>query len=283
MEQKAGILTSTTCFDVQPQSQRLLAVASNLTASKAFSALLQHGGDCALVSGINSTEIAHTSKKNSMIGNNSIFARYSVPIENSNFESIPALGNPSALSKNSILASNAEPHNNPHNNSISNLQILTASDFVHVCAALHHESFEDAVVKAEALDAAGVAGFASQALEGRKGQGLFTVGPDTTLLDAARCMLTNRVRRLPVVAGNQVVGIVTLDTIMRSVAKSIPMDNRIIGTLDIITSQLKVITGHTVLADALDLFMDHNISSLPVVDVNGRLLAVYEKLSVLVS
>jgi CBS domain-containing protein len=48
---------------------------------------------------------------------------------------------------------------------------------------------------------------------------LVTVNPDTSLKDAARVMSTNRIRRLPVLKQNQLVGIVVASDFVRNIGK----------------------------------------------------------------
>ncbi len=48
---------------------------------------------------------------------------------------------------------------------------------------------------------------------------LMTVGPDTSLRDAARLMSSNKIRRLPVLKNNKLVGIVVASDFVRNVGK----------------------------------------------------------------
>ena len=48
---------------------------------------------------------------------------------------------------------------------------------------------------------------------------LITVGPDTSLREAARVMSTNRIRRLPVLKNNKLVGILVASDFVRNVGK----------------------------------------------------------------
>jgi CBS domain-containing protein len=48
---------------------------------------------------------------------------------------------------------------------------------------------------------------------------LVTVGPDTSIKDAARVMSTNKIRRLPVLKQNQLVGIVVASDFVRNLGK----------------------------------------------------------------
>ena len=48
---------------------------------------------------------------------------------------------------------------------------------------------------------------------------LITVEPETSLKDAARIMSTNKIRRLPVLKNNQLVGIVVASDFVRNVGK----------------------------------------------------------------
>ena len=46
----------------------------------------------------------------------------------------------------------------------------------------------------------------------------FTIGPDASIADASRLMLTNKIRRLPVVEGERLVGIISVADIVRAIA-----------------------------------------------------------------
>jgi CBS domain-containing protein len=48
---------------------------------------------------------------------------------------------------------------------------------------------------------------------------IITVNPDTSLKEAARVMLTNKIRRLPVLKNNKLVGIVVASDFVRNVGK----------------------------------------------------------------
>jgi acetoin utilization protein AcuB len=103
-----------------------------------------------------------------------------------------------------------------------------------------------------------------------------TIGPDTTLPEAARLMKECRIRRLPVVESGRLVGIVTLGDIREaspSTATSLTIYelNYLLSRLivrEIMTHDPIAITPDTSLEAAARLMLEHKIGGLPVTDCN---------------
>ncbi|CAG5118668.1 unnamed protein product, partial [Candidula unifasciata] len=116
------------------------------------------------------------------------------------------------------------------------------------------------------------------------------ITPDASLFDAIKSLLENHVHRLPVmdeVTGNALY-ILThkrilrfLHMFMRSLAEPPFMRSTIkelgIGTYtNVITA-----TPETTILTALNLFMDHRVSALPVVNSAGEIINIYAKFDVI--
>jgi acetoin utilization protein AcuB len=101
-----------------------------------------------------------------------------------------------------------------------------------------------------------------------------TVNPDTVLRDALRLMIDNKVRRLPVMDDERLVGIVTLEDLRR--AEPPPGIGlglvRITDMLSIMTVHQvmsrdpKTITPDAALIEAARMMLEHTISALPVME-----------------
>ena len=122
--------------------------------------------------------------------------------------------------------------------------------------------------------------------EGQKKRALVTVGdwmtrdivtisPEATVLEAYRHMTQNRIRRLPVLDGRALVGIVTMSDICRVKPCSTqspyntPEVNRYLNQINvkaIMTSQPVTITPSTTITQAAGIMLKRRISGLPVLD-----------------
>jgi acetoin utilization protein AcuB len=108
-----------------------------------------------------------------------------------------------------------------------------------------------------------------------------TVGPDASVSDAYDLMRKHHVRRLPVVEGEWLVGIVTLKDLWAAVA-SLEADADIFDTafhmdrftvLESMTHHVVTISPDASITTACDLMLRHEIGALPVV-VEGRLVGI---------
>lgn len=119
---------------------------------------------------------------------------------------------------------------------------------------------------------------------------LVSIGPDSSLFEAIRMLITNRIHRLPVIdpdTGN-VLYILTHKRILRflflyinelpkpSYLKSKIRDLRI-GTL----SDIETATEETSIIEALKKFVNRRVSALPLIDPEGRLKDIYAKFDVI--
>jgi CBS domain-containing protein len=108
----------------------------------------------------------------------------------------------------------------------------------------------------------------------------YVVAPETSLVDAYSLMFENEVRRLPVVQGQTLVGIITLSDIQRA----IPL---ILGELDtatklamaaakvrdVMTSDPIAVAPDDTIQEAAELMLENQVSGVPVVE-NGRVVGI---------
>uniref|UniRef100_A0A2H1VHA2 SFRICE_020488 n=1 Tax=Spodoptera frugiperda TaxID=7108 RepID=A0A2H1VHA2_SPOFR len=119
---------------------------------------------------------------------------------------------------------------------------------------------------------------------------LVSIGPDNSLFDAIRMLITNRIHRLPVIdpeTGN-VLYILTHKRILRflflyinDLPKPSYLQNKLrdlrIGTLN----DIETATEDTSIIDALRKFVNRRVSALPLIDSEGRLKDIYAKFDVI--
>ena len=106
-----------------------------------------------------------------------------------------------------------------------------------------------------------------------------SVTADTPLTQVAELMQTEDVGVVPVVAGEQLLGIVTdRDIVVRVVAKG--RDPREVSAADAASQDLVTVTPDENLNDALKLMADYQVRRLPVVGEDNRLLGVVSQADV---
>ncbi len=97
------------------------------------------------------------------------------------------------------------------------------------------------------------------------------IGPDTLFRDALSLMKGRGCRRLPVVEGEQLVGIVTERDLHRAVVRYVdaPVEVSELMTVDVVTTGVDAS-----LREAARTMMERRIGSLPVVDDEGRVVGI---------
>ena len=108
------------------------------------------------------------------------------------------------------------------------------------------------------------------------------IGPDTTLPEAHRLMIRHSIRRLPVVAGGKLVGIVTLGDVRGAepsdaTSLSIWELNEVAAMLnidEIMTARPFTVSEDAPMGEAAHLMLKHKISCLPVVDMKGAVVGI---------
>jgi CBS domain-containing protein len=109
-----------------------------------------------------------------------------------------------------------------------------------------------------------------------------TITPDTTLPEAHRLMTEKRVRRLPVMKNNVLVGIVTLGDVRGAepsgaTSLSIWEVNYLLSKLkieEIMTRNLLTISSNATIGQAAEMMLEHKVSGLPVVNADRQLVGI---------
>lgn len=115
-----------------------------------------------------------------------------------------------------------------------------------------------------------------------------TLTPEQTLRDAINLLRSKRIRHLPVVEGQQLVGIVTDRDVKRatpSVLTGVGNDEYDNSLLTIKVAQLMTrepitVPGRSSLKSAVEIFINTRVGALPVVD-DGRLVGILTDVDVL--
>jgi CBS domain-containing protein len=108
----------------------------------------------------------------------------------------------------------------------------------------------------------------------------YVVAPETSLVDAYSLMFEKEVRRLPVVQGQTLVGIITLSDIQRNIPLVLPdvdmttrleMSARTVG--DVMTSDPLTVAPDDTIQEAAERMLENQVSGLPVVE-NDRVVGI---------
>jgi len=100
-----------------------------------------------------------------------------------------------------------------------------------------------------------------------------TVEPTTSTVEAAQIMREEDAGRVPVVEGDQLVGIVTdRDIVLRVVAEA--RDPRTVTVGEIASRQLVTIDPEQSVDEAARLMAEHQVRRLPVVEEDGQLVGI---------
>ena len=105
-----------------------------------------------------------------------------------------------------------------------------------------------------------------------KGTDVVSVGPDATVLEAARIMNDHRIGALVVLAEGKLAGIFTERDIMRRVVAE-QRDPASVKVSEAMTSPVACAAPHTLVEELRGVFRDKRIRHLPVIDA-GRVLGI---------
>jgi CBS domain-containing protein len=100
-----------------------------------------------------------------------------------------------------------------------------------------------------------------------------SIEPSTTVTEAARLMKTEDVGSLPIVDGDQLVGVVTdRDIVIRVVAEGKDPQSTTVG--EIASRDLVTVDPEQDLDEALRLMAQHQVRRLPVAEEDGKLVGI---------
>ena len=106
-------------------------------------------------------------------------------------------------------------------------------------------------------------------------QELSTAEPETEIIEAYQLMLGDQIRRLPVVASDQLVGIVTLSDLYRVLDLLSNMEQTVSQKLEqmtveeVMTPDPVTVTEDATVGEAAQKMLENKISGLPVLDPAG--------------
>ena len=106
-------------------------------------------------------------------------------------------------------------------------------------------------------------------------QELSTAEPETEIIEAYQLMLGTEIRRLPVVAANQLVGIVTLSDLYRvfdllsNTEQTLSQKLEQMTVAEVMTPNPVTVTEEATIGEAAQKMLENKISGLPVLDPVG--------------
>jgi CBS domain-containing protein len=115
-----------------------------------------------------------------------------------------------------------------------------------------------------------------------------TLTPEETLRDAINLLRRKRIRHLPVVDGNKLLGIVTDRDVKRATPSVLAgverdeYDNSLVAikVAQLMTRDPITVSGRASLKSAVEIFINSRVGALPVVD-DGRLIGILTDIDVL--
>jgi CBS domain-containing protein len=102
---------------------------------------------------------------------------------------------------------------------------------------------------------------------------VLTITPDSTIHNAARIMLENKVNALPVLENDELIGILTSSDLLRFIIAQYPSLNKKITISDYMADEVVTVSKDTTLLEAHNLMGTKRIRSLPVIE-NGRIVGL---------
>jgi acetoin utilization protein AcuB len=101
----------------------------------------------------------------------------------------------------------------------------------------------------------------------------YVVSPDTSLIAAYSLMFEKEVRRLPVVQGQALVGIITLSDIQRAIPLTLEeidtatkLEMAAVTVRDVMTSDPITVTPDDTIQEAAERMLENQVSGMPVVE-----------------
>jgi len=161
--------------------------------------------------------------------------------------------------------------------------MLTITDFIRIL----HQNYRGPDVEMEAFEELRLAEWKNVTQHSRP---MITVAPGASLYDAVSLLIKNKIHRLPVIDpdNGNVLYILNQKPLLRFLYQYVPslgasphlnitIDEAELGTHE----NIQVATETTTVIEALNKFVTHGISALPIVDSEGRLLSIYSKFDVI--
>ena len=117
-----------------------------------------------------------------------------------------------------------------------------------------------------------------------------TVNEREKVLNAMRTMVSLDIRRLPIVKGDKLAGIITMLDILdaiyswvsdKSAEGSLYSDIYMKSVIEVGTRSVISARPETPVSEVISLFLRHNFGSMPIVDETGRLVGIFTEWDVL--
>ncbi|KAL9545707.1 hypothetical protein MBANPS3_007013 [Mucor bainieri] len=168
--------------------------------------------------------------------------------------------------------------------------MLTVADFINLIQYYYtHSSVEDAFREIESFELAHLRNV--EKLVGAPAPQLVSMDPMATLYDACRKLAESRVHRVPLLdkepetGTEMIVSVITQYRILKFIASNFkhtralrqPLSELKIGTYENIATA----SMSTPVIQVINMFVEQNISAVPIVDANGVVLNVYETIDVM--
>jgi CBS domain-containing protein len=106
-----------------------------------------------------------------------------------------------------------------------------------------------------------------------KTSALWSITPDTTVFEAIRLMADKNIGALPVLAGDQLVGVFTERDYTRKVAL-LGKNSRETRVREVIARELVTVSPRDSVEDCMRLMTEHRVRHLPVIEAGTRLVGI---------
>lgn len=108
---------------------------------------------------------------------------------------------------------------------------------------------------------------------------LITVTPEETLSEVRGLFMRHRIHHLPVVEGNNLVGILTTYDLWRN--EIAPEDYKTTRVMEVMTRSVAKIGPKDKIGTAAEVFLDNRFHALPVVDESNQLVGIVTSFDIL--
>ncbi|RCI02540.1 AMP-activated serine/threonine-protein kinase regulatory subunit [Rhizopus stolonifer] len=154
--------------------------------------------------------------------------------------------------------------------------MLTVADFINLIQYYYtHSSMEDAFREIESFELAHLRNVEKKV--GAPAPQLVSMDPMATLYDACHMLAESRVHRVPLLDKEPETGTEMIVSFKYTKALRQPLSELKIGTFDNVATA----SMSTPVIQVINMFVEQNISAVPIVDSNGVVLNVYETIDVM--